>query len=299
LATALLEPNGRAEFLSVASVANKKSKAPIHVSSDYAFVARDLRGVEIARTPAVVLLNTGHHQDDGQSRVLLSARIAAKDAASLEVQYKGKSIGERRRSKSAPSVKFAYIEKELSVSRDGTLDVKWVASDEDGDPLEVRIEFSEGKDKPFRPLFLGPNRGSCTIDGRLLAATTSGRLRIIANDGFNETEQVIEPVVVKAAPPVLHILSPLPGITIPDSTPIRLRAAAFGDGEALLSGDQVRWTLDQREVGTGLEVEVRELRPGKHVAKVVAIEGKFTASREIAFSVSKSSRESAQGTKKE
>jgi hypothetical protein len=299
LATVLLEPNGHAEFLSVAAVANKKSKAPIRVSPDYFFVARDLRGAEIARTPAMLLLNTGDHQEGGVSRVLLSTRIAAKDAASLEVEYKGKSIGERRRSKSAPSVKFASIEKGLSVSRDGTLDVKWVAIDEDGDPLEVRIEFSEGKDKPFRPLFLGGNRGSSNIDGRLLSATTTGRFRIIANDGFNETEQVLEPITVTAAPPELQILSPSPGITLPAATPIRLRAAAFGDADAPLAGDQVHWTLDGGKVGSGLEVEVRDLKPGKHVARVTAIEGKFTASKEIAFSVlSKSSRDSAQGESK-
>jgi hypothetical protein len=101
-------------------------------------------------------------------------------------------------------------------------------------------------------------------DGSSLArAVTSvgfdGRLRIIANDGFNETEQVVEPIIVNAAPPVLNILSPTPGVTFPDSTPIRLRAAAFGDGDAPLSGDQIRWSLDGGGVGTGQEVEVREL----------------------------------------
>ena len=286
LATALLQLNGTAEFLSVAAVANKISKTPILVSSEYAFVARDLRGAEIARTPAMVLLNTGDHPDAGQSRVLLSARMDAKGAASLTVEYKGKSIGERRRSKSAPSVKFVSMEKRLSVARDGALDVKWVASDRDGDPLEMRIEFAEGRDKPFRPLFLGSNRGSWKIDGRLLSTTTSGRLRIIANDGFNEVEQILEPVVVTPAPPVIQIYSPSAGITVPDATPIRLRAAVFGDGGAPLAGDQLHWTLDGRNVGAGVEVEVRDINPGKHVAKVTAADGKFSSSREITFGVS-------------
>ena len=298
LATALLELNGDATILSVAVVANKESKASIRVSSDYSFVARDLRGTEIARSPALILLNTGHHDEDGQGRILLSARMAAKDVASLAVEYKGKSIGERRRSKAAPSVKFASMENRMSTSRDGALDVKWVAADDDADPLEIRIEFSEGKDKPYRPLYLGANRGSWTIQGRLLATTTNGRLRIIANDGFNETDQILEPIVVTPAPPEVQILSPSPGFSAPDSTPIRLRAAAFGDAGSALAGDQVRWTLDESDLGTGLEVEVRNLKKGRHVAKATATEGKFTASKEIAFSVSKSSHDSTQGDSK-
>jgi hypothetical protein len=124
LATALLEPSGRVQFLSVASVPNKRLKTPFHGSGDYAFVARNLQGVEIARTPAVVQLNTGHHGEAAEARVLLSARMSTKDAASLEVEYKGKSIGKRLRSKSPPSIRLVSVEKGLSLSRADTLDAK-------------------------------------------------------------------------------------------------------------------------------------------------------------------------------
>jgi hypothetical protein len=159
--------------------------------------------------------------------------------------------------------------------------------------LEVRIEFSEGEDKPFRPVFIGPNRGSWAVEGRLLSATNDGRLRIIANDGFNETEQVVEPIIVTPAPPVLRILSPATGMTFPNSTPIRLRAAAFGDGDSPLAGDQIRWELDGIAVGTDQEVEVRDLKPGKHVAKVTASEGRLTSSQKVEFIVRRSTRKSA------
>ncbi len=290
LATALLEPSGRVQFLSVASVPNKTLKTPFHRSSDYAFVARKLQDVEIARTPAVVQLNTSHHGEAAEARVLLSARIYTKDAASLEVEYKGKSIGKRLRTKSPPSIRFVSVENGLSLSRAGTLDAKWVATDNDGDPLEVRIEFSEGEDKTFRPLFIGSNRGSWAIEGRLLSATNQGRLRIIANDGFNETEQVVQPIIVTPAPPVLRILSPAAGMSFPNSTPIRLHAAAFGDGDAPLAGVQIRWELDGIAIGTGQEVEVRDLKPGKHVAKVTASEGRLTSSQRVEFIVRSSTR---------
>lgn len=300
LATALLEPNGRVQFLSIAPAPNKPVKMQVQTTEDYVFVARNLRGLEMARVPAVVQLNTGHRAEGAEVHMLLAARIPVKEAASLEVQYKGKSVGQRLRSKSSPSVKFS-VRKGMSLSRAGTLFAKWVATENDGDPLEVRIEFSEGESRPFRPIFIGPNRGSWTINGRLLSATNHGRLRIVVNDGFNETEQIVEPIVVNAAAPVVDIVSPAPGITLPDSTPIRLRAAAFGDGDAPLAGDQIQWSLDGSKAGTGQEVEVRDLTPGKHVAKVTATERTFTNSREVTFIVSRSTREfgTQNGTKRD
>jgi hypothetical protein len=76
----------------------------------------------------------------------------------------------------------------------------------------------------------------------------------------------------------------------PDTTPIRLRAAAFGDADAPLSGDQIRWSLDGRTIGTGVEVEVLDLKPGKHVASVTASDGRLTSRREVAFIVRASDR---------
>jgi hypothetical protein len=134
-------------------------------------------------------------------------------------------------------------------------------------------------------LFIGPNRGDLKLAGHLFSATAQGRLRIIANDGFNETEQIIEPIVVTAAPPLLEILSPADKTALPNTTPVRLRAAAFGDGDMPLSGEQIRWTLDGSAVGTGLEVEVRDLKPGKHVAAVTAAENTLDTSRQVKFTV--------------
>jgi hypothetical protein len=303
MATALLEPSGTVQLLSIAPVPNKRLKTPAQsqISDDYAFVARNPQGVESARVPAIIQINTGHHESGQPARQFLFARIAARDAASIEIQHKGQTVAKRLRSKSAPSVRFALAKKGVSLSRAESLDLKWIAADRDGNALEVQIAFSEREDKPFRPIFMGPNRGSWKIPGRLLSATEHGRLRITVNDGFNETEEVFAPIVVNAAPPAFGAISPKSGTAFPDSTPIRLRAEAFGDGDARLSNDQIQWSLDGKIVGTGQEVEVRNLTPANHIARVTATEGTLTSSREIAFIVSKSTPESGaeSGAKKD
>jgi hypothetical protein len=165
------------------------------------------------------------------------------------------------------------------------MDVAWIATDKDGDALEVRIEFSAGPKMPFRPVFIGPNRGAWRVPGRVLSATNHGRVRIVANDGFNESEQIVEPVVVRAGPPLIDVLSPANGSSFPETTPIRLLAAAFGDGDAPLPGDAVQWSVDSRAMGAGVEMEVTGLRPGKHIAVVVARDGELSSEKQLMFTV--------------
>jgi hypothetical protein len=291
LVLAIVDPQRQVHFLDIATVGYAKPSTSIHLKTDYVFVARNAQGAETARIPATAELNTGHHDEAPDARIVLSARIPAKEVESLEVEYKGRVVAKRVRSKSAPEVIFLSREKGMTVSRAESAELKWQATDKDGDALEIRIEFSEGRDKPFRPVFLGPNLGLWKMDGHLLGTTTQGRLRIVANDGFNETEQIIEPIVVTAAPPALEILSPAETTVLPNTTPVRLRAAAFGDGDTPLSGEQVHWSLDGVGVGTGLEVEVRDVKPGKHVATAIAAEGKLSTSRGIQFTVFNNVRE--------
>jgi len=286
-AAALLELSGRAEFLSVVPAKGKARRLRLaSVSNDYAFVSRDAKGAVIARVAATQQYDTGHHSDIREARVVLSARISARDASSIHVEFKGASIGERRRSKSAPDLRISSVGKRSPVSRAESMDVEWTATDKDGDPLEIRIEFSAEPNTPFRPVFIGPNRGSWRVPGRILSTTGHGRVRVVANDGFNETEQITEPVVVRAAPPLIDDLSPADGFTFPETTPIRLFAAAFGDGDAPLAGDAVQWSVDGHAAGVGVETELTGLKPGKHVATVVARDGKLSSEKQLTFTIS-------------
>jgi hypothetical protein len=111
-------------------------------------------------------------------------------------------------------------------------------------------------------------------------------VRVVANDGFNEAEQIVEPVVVTAAPPIVEVLSPANGSSFPETTPIRLFASAFGDGNIPLTGDAVQWSVDGQAAGKGVETELRGLKPGKHDATVAARDDGFSSKKQITFTVS-------------
>jgi hypothetical protein len=148
-ATALLGLDGHAEFLSAVPVRAKARRLRrAFTSPDYAFVARDTRGTAIARVPGILQYNTGHHSDEREPRVVLSAHVPANGTASIDVEFKGTSIGERRRSRSAPDVHVRSLDKALPISRAEAIDVRWTATDADKDPLEIRkFESSSLRDR--------------------------------------------------------------------------------------------------------------------------------------------------------
>jgi len=287
-ATALMGLDGRAEFLSVVPLHGKASRLRVaSTSDDYSFVARDAQGAAIARVPATLQYNTGHHTDVREARVVLSALVPIREAVSIGIDFKGTSIGERRRSKSPPDVRVFSVGKGLPISRAEAMDVEWTAKDRDGDPLEVRIEFAAEPNMPFRPIYIGPNRGVWRVPGRILSETRHGRLRVVVNDGFNESQQIVEPIIVNASPPIIEVLSRANGSSFPETTPIRLLASAFGDGDTPLTGDAIQWLVDGQASGKGVEAEFRDLKPGKHVAKVVVRDGTLSSERELTFVVSR------------
>jgi hypothetical protein len=165
------------------------------------------------------------------------------------------------------------------------LQLVWDVSDADSDAIEIRIDYSADADKPFRPVFVGPNRGTWNVPGSQLAAASQARLRLVASDGFNESAVVIEPISVLAAPPNLEILEPEADTNFPHTTPIRLQAAAFGNDLQPLPESQLEWSVDGRDAGSGVDVEVLDLKPGRHTAKVVARDGKLASTREVSFTI--------------
>jgi hypothetical protein len=249
--------------------------------SQYVFAVFGADGKVLSRTPAMVVPPRGHTSVG----TTLAALVPALGAETIRIEHDGEVIGEKRRSPSSPVVEIKSPDRRGSVSRDGALKVAWMANDEDNDTLEAKIEYSPSPRQAFRSLYIGPNRGEWMVPGNLFTVSSKGRLKVAVSDGFNETESRTIVITVIAAPPLLDIIAPEPGTTFPISTPIRLQGAAFGDGGEPLSEKQIEWLVDDASVGLGAEVELTNLKPGSHVAKIIAREGKLTSTREVAFAI--------------
>ncbi|MGQ0554624.1 MAG: hypothetical protein ACT4PN_01585 [Nitrospiraceae bacterium] len=251
--------------------------------SDYLFVVRDEHRRELARVPALIIPSRGH----GTAGIYLNAIVPAKDAASVEIEHHGRAIAMLKRSASIPEITLNSPQAGAVLSRDEVLTIAWSATDPDSKEIEIRIEYSAAADKPFRTVFVGPNRGEWRLAGSMLETATDGRIRLVASDGFNETATEIGKITVKPSPPHVEILAPESDITLPHTTPVRLQAVAFGNDLKPLADKQLEWYVDGKGVGIGVDVEVRDLETGSHIAKVVAHDGRGTNTREVKFAIHK------------
>lgn len=280
LASVVLDEERRPVLMRVDPAGTRLYEDP--VKGEYDFVVRDLKGAEIARLPAIVTLR--HRREKATTSVLATAYLPAQDAAAVELEYQGEVVSRRARSAAAPNLEVARLGRE-AFTRDDSLELRWKASDADGDALETRIEFSAGKDRPFRAVYLGTDGGRWQVPGRMLDATSEGRLRVIVRDGFNETAREIGPIVIRPSAPLIEILGIADGASYPQSTPLRFQAVAFGDGQMPLPAKDIRWAIDGKGLESGADVEVRNLEPGRHLAQVFAREGKLESVREVTFEV--------------
>jgi hypothetical protein len=281
LVSAVMDATGRARYLHLVRTGNLMPKAPDTSTSDFVFVVRDAEGTVLARVPSLITQINGH----GAAGTVVVAAVPAKGAASVELEHKERTIGVLRRSAATPKLKLKVPNAGVSLARSGPLRVEWAASDADSKGVEIRIEYSPGPKKPFRPVYAGPNRGSATIRGSTLEASDRGRLRLVASDGFNETAVITGPIKVQPVPPMLTILTPQPKASFPRSTPVRLEAAAFGNNRMPLRGKKLTWVVDGRRAGNGLVIELRGLKLGRHDAKVVAQDGSLKSTRQVTFTI--------------
>lgn len=247
--------------------------------TDYVVTVRDSSKNLVARVPAMVSI-----AKDGSSSTL-TADVPAKGVSHIEIERDGKVIHGVARSSHAPKIELTSPAKGAWLSRDGNLQLKWNAVDPDGDSLEVRVDYSPGPDEPFRTVFVGPSRGEAKFPGRLLSRSANGRIRVVVNDGFNEAEAFLESLRINAAPPLVEIVRPANNTEFVRTMPIRLQVAAFGDNMRPLPSNQIEWSLDGAALGTGTEVEIRNLKLGRHVAIVKAREGNLVGTAQIVFTV--------------
>ena len=128
--------------------------------------------------------------------------------------------------------------------------------------LRTEVDYSKNAGLTWTPVYLGPNKGSATVPAGDFAASSQARLRVRANDGFNETTAMSAGFTSVGAPPTVTILSPSAGTQITTDTAINLRGSAFDDSDNQLSGTQLKWSAGVKGLGSGAVVTARYLPPG-------------------------------------
>jgi hypothetical protein len=139
----------------------------------------------------------------------------------------------------------------------GSVPVAWSASDADGDPLDVVVEYSTDGGTSWVAVAFGQAGSTLDLPISELAGSDNARIRVTASDGFNQGSAVSPAFRVADTPPQPYISAPLAGESYTEGVPVPLRGGAFVPGAVSPSAFSLRWSSDRDgDLGTGAALDV-------------------------------------------
>lgn len=150
----------------------------------------------------------------------------------------------------------------------GERTIAWTAGDVDGDALHYVLQYSTDGGAHWTVLATNLDQTSYTVDAGFLAGSTAARIRVIATDGINTTQDDSDGVFsVEGKAPRASIVSPADGGIHRPGAPVILEGAAIDLEEGpITDGTRFRWTSSlEGELGTGRTLFFEDLLPGTHV----------------------------------
>jgi hypothetical protein len=157
----------------------------------------------------------------------------------------------------------------------GPVNLAWFGSDADGDPLTYAIQYSADGGTNWETLAVDWPGQTYVIDSQFLSATTQGRIRVVASDGFDNSlaAQSAAGFTVLPHSPTVLINTPADDALFSADQQIFLEALAKDPQDGPLDGASVQWTSSlDGPLGNGanLNFEATALSEGDHVITVVA-----------------------------
>lgn len=183
----------------------------------------------------------------------------------------GKVIGQISRRKGMPLAKFITLPH--GILDKSTLLTWETRHDDQQGKMTTSIEYSPDSGKSWQILALDLESKQFTIDPKLLAGGTNGRIRLLVNDGYNET--VIDGLAdlsVAKKPPHVFILEPIDNAQIQAGERVLFRANATSLQSGMLLDSSFLWFANGSQVGIGQAIEPQNLNPGTNSIELHVID---------------------------
>jgi hypothetical protein len=159
---------------------------------------------------------------------------------------------------------------------EGEVTVNWQAGDDDGDALMFVLLYSADGGRTWQPIASRLTGNAYTFDSSALPGSDDARVRIIATDGANTSDDDSNAAFrVVAKPPRVQIVAPADGQTLFADNLQPLSGLARDTFGTLLPDDALLWTVDGEVVGMGARADIF-LAVGLHEIMLLYREGEAT-----------------------
>lgn len=251
--TGFLIAGGRARISSVTPLQAASRALP---DKGLELVGLDAVGHQVATAPLVPHL---FHVDHEVQPLGLTGLIPAVGVVTVEFVSSGRVLAVRRASAHAPTVSVVGVPR----ARRGKTTIRWRAHDADGGALVAEVDYSANGGRSYKTIWIGPSRDVVRMPSAYLSRSRRARVRVSVNDGFRAATATSHLFHAPGVPPTVTILSPTDGARSPSDAPLLLSGQAFDDTGTALAGHLLRWYLGSELLGTGSQIAVTGLRPGR------------------------------------
>lgn len=241
-------------------------------ATGYVLVQLDAVGNELART-GIAPLGASPAGDGTTTQFIFSATLRRHaETARLELRMGGIVLDTFAPGAAMPVVQI--VQPAITGFYDaGPVTVEWVATDADGDPLEVSVEYSPDNGISWTPIGSASGSGSLNVPLVSLAMRGSGpgRFRVLASDGLRSTAATSVALSVANQPPQVIVDQNLDQAVVLEGRALSLAATAFDPEDGPLGGDGLQWTSSiDGALGTGPALTTGTLSAGVHTITVYA-----------------------------
>jgi hypothetical protein len=233
--------------------------------SPYKLIVLDNAGQEIATSFLAPLVGPVHGGGHGRE-VTLSAEVVAPDATAIRITYKGETKVEQVRSPNSPQLTILSPRAGDHLSGTDNIAIRWEVTDADGDRPKVRVEYSTDDGSTYKVLSSGVTKSEVVLPARLFSRSDRARIRLVANDGFNDGVTVSERFIAEGSVPQVRITDPPSDTSIIQGAELHLVGEAYDDYGISIK-ESLEWYDNDKLLGLGEKLNVANLSPGIHLVQ--------------------------------
>jgi len=228
-------------------------------------VGRDPNGGVVARASAQLVAVA-----DQPGTQLASGELpAASSLQSISVVVDGKQVASRAARRFMPRISLLTPTTLEALGEAPTVSVRWSVPGADSE-LTVRVEYSDDDGATYRPIGVTSSRDGMELPARLFSASKAARIRLTANDGFEEASVTSVAFPSRGSPPTVSLLEPHDDVSVLSTATVNVAGMAFDDRGLPIEAAHLTWTIDGQPFGTGRDAVLPRMEPGRHVVELTA-----------------------------
>ena len=256
----ITQSNNTASFVSVARPDGEPPLSPDFVTG-YDLVQRGITGTELSRLGVYPLFTSTAEQSSAANTPAITTNdlgffsatvLRATGVVTIELQHNGVVLAKYHAGNAVPTISLSSP---TAGTYNSIVPVTWSASDADGDPLNISIEYSRDGSQWQQVGQGAGNSGTITVPTFLLGGSNTARVRAFASDGFNVGVFTSTLFTVPNQPPQPSITQPQSGATFLEGQAIDFTGSALDNQDGVITGTQLIWRSSRAGLlGSGAEL---------------------------------------------